>query len=181
MSDIKSNKRSSPHNHLVTGPHRRVPPPAAGRMGSAGRRPNICFGIVSPPGVKIGSAGANSAPNDHFRASPNCRVQVSTCRRVRRAGGCPAIRGWIVSAASAQIGIGSAINIKKIAAPDNHFTARPNRARYGSTTGRIGRAYSCPTVRDRIVFPAGIRIIRVRIVTSGPDDHVTASPYRRMA
>ena len=44
-----------------------------------------------------------------------------------------------------------------ISAPDDHFTAGPDRRVTLSGSGRVGGAGGCPTVRARIVSPAGVQ------------------------
>ena len=61
------------------------------------------------------------------------------------------------------------------AAPDDHFAASPNRGMTASAAGRVGGAGRSPTVRHRIVSPAGV------VAVSTPDDHFIAGPNCRMA
>jgi hypothetical protein len=59
-----------PHNHLITGPHRRVSGSGIGRANRAGGCPTVGAGIVSAASfekVKI----VVSAPHDHVTASPD--------------------------------------------------------------------------------------------------------------
>src|SRR6266446_1365300 len=57
---------STPDDHFIAGPDRRVIVPASGRVGSAGGCPTIRAGIVSPAGVHIDIWIRGSTPDDHF-------------------------------------------------------------------------------------------------------------------
>ena len=47
--------------------------------------------------------------------------------------------------------------LKDVAAPDDHFTAGPDCRVTVSASGRVGGAGGCPTIRARIVSPAGVQ------------------------
>src|SRR6202043_3877587 len=64
------------------------------------------------------------------------------------------------------------------ATPDDHFTAGPDCRVTKSASGRIGRAGGCPTIRSRIVSPAGIRIPAA--ISTTPDYHFSAGPDCRV-
>src|SRR5690242_15645615 len=64
--------------------------------------------------------------------------------------------------------------INKFSAPDDHLSARPDRAVFSSRFGRVDRARSYPTVRARIVSGAGVKLNIVG--SSAPDDHLSAGP-----
>ena len=81
-----------------------------------------------------------------------------------------AVRRMMLSGGAVGVGVGvgvgviSAHNISRryslaaiISAPDDHFTAGPDCRVIGSGSGRIGGAGGCPTVRARIVSPAGVQ------------------------
>ena len=122
------------------------------RAGGASDRPTIVSGIISAASVQVGRI-VSSAPNDHLTASPHCAVIPPRFGRVDRAGSYPAIRAWIISPARVKITLDSS----------------------GGRVGRIGRR---PSVSRWIVSAAGIQ--KVRAITSGPDDHLTASPNCRV-
>ena len=63
-------------------------------------------------------------------------------------------------------------------APDDHFAAGPDSRGNVSGSRRVRGAGGCPSVRARIVSPAGIE--NIWWVPSTPDDHFTASPHRRV-
>jgi hypothetical protein len=62
----------------------------SGHVGSTGRRPTICTGIVSAARVRI-TAAVLAAPHNHFGAGPHCRVIGSSGRRIGGAGSCPGV------------------------------------------------------------------------------------------
>ena len=62
-----------------------------------------------------------------------------------------------------------------VAAPDDHFKARPDCRVTSRATGRIGGAGGYPTVRTRIVSPAGVQR-GVIGSSSAPDNHLGTSP-----
>src|SRR5438874_5495063 len=59
-------------------------------------------------------------------------------------------------------------------APDNHFTAGPDRGVSLSVGRRVGGASGCPTVGDGVVSAAGVQ--KAAKAFSAPDDHFAASP-----
>src|SRR6266403_4246367 len=58
--------------------------------------------------------------------------------------------------------------------PHDHFTASPDSCGILPRSGRAGGAGGCPTVRARVVSPAGV------VDRSTPDDHFAASRDRRV-
>ena len=68
-------------------------------------------------------------------------------------------------------------NIKKIPAPDDHFSAGPH-CRSVSPSRRVSRARGCPAIRARIVSPAGVHPGGAA-GNSAPDDHFTSGPHGR--
>ena len=97
---------------------------------------------------------ARSAPDDHFAAGPHCRVTTV---------GAEGALVMLVAVQTIGAGIVSPASIKDHAAviisrPRRSFHCRsklPCDAR--RARGRIGGAGSCPTVRSRIISPAGIK------------------------
>src|SRR3954447_1548888 len=88
--------------------------------------------------------------------------------RIRGAGGCPTVGAGIVSPASLPA---------KVTAPNDHFTAGPDRRMSSSGSGRVGEGGGCPTVGTGIVSPASVEIVSTN---SAPNDHFAASPDRRV-
>ena len=80
----------SPDDHFTAGPHCRVKVSSGGCVGSAGRGPTVCAGIVSSAGIEI-AAAIISAPDDHFTAGPHCGVIVSASRSVGDVGWSPRV------------------------------------------------------------------------------------------
>ena len=66
--------------------------------------------------------------------------------------------------------------------PDNHFTAGPDCCVHPPLTWCVDGAGGCPTVRARIVSPAGVkRYGRLSAWdASAPDNHFTAGPHCRV-
>src|SRR5207245_6418110 len=132
------------------------------------------------PATRIDQAVVNTVvvkptPDDQLAACPDARVSGSTGRRVSGAGGRPTIRAGIISPT------GVKTPQRPIStAPDDHFAASPHcRVTASGSGARVGNAGGCPTIRDRIISPAGVkRGIERRIWSSTPDDHSTAGPHR---
>src|SRR4029077_11370577 len=61
--------RSSPNNHLRSGPHETVSDASGRGVDRAGCRPGVGGWIVSA--TCVGEAVAIAAPDDHFAAGPN--------------------------------------------------------------------------------------------------------------
>jgi hypothetical protein len=93
-------------------------------------------------------------------------MEISASGRVGRAGACPTVGTGIISAAGA------------VATPDDHFTVGPHCRVPVAGRGRVGRSGGCPAVRAGIISATGVQ--RIGTVTSAPDDHFVASPYRRV-
>ncbi len=129
-----------------------------GRVGGAGGCPTVGAGIISPAGVQKRQPLVNSAPDDHFTAGPHCRV-TSSAQRAR----------WSVLVAVQLSVLGLYLPpvfeiADVVSAPDDHFTAGPDCRVIVSGSGRVGGAGGCPTVRARIVSPAGVQIVAVTII-----------------
>ena len=156
-------------------------------------------GIISAPGVQR-AARAYSTPDDHFSAGPHCSITGSNSRRIGRAGGYPSIRTGIVSPTCTgagrrwswswslagrhgglcliSLGIIAVAEVG-ISAPNNYFTAGPYCRVEFSWSRRIVCTDGLPIVRRWVVSPAGVQIA-AKGVQSAPDDHLTASPDRRV-
>ena len=65
-----------------------------------------------------------------------------------------------------------------VAAPDDHFTATPNRGMTASAVGGVGGAGSCPTVRAGIISAACVCVAAT--YESAPDNHFMAGPDCRV-
>ena len=96
---------------------------ANGRVGRAGRCPSVRARVICPAGVQSARRIVDSAPNDHFAARPHCRVIGPHDRCVSRTRGCPGVRERIVTPAGVKP---VPADIKKIAAPNNHFDTGPD-------------------------------------------------------
>src|SRR5207249_8768441 len=62
---------------------------------------------------------------------------------------------------------------------DNHLITGPDGRVRVPWEWRVGDASGCPTIRARIVSPAGVKLI-VATQRSSPDNHFTASPDGRV-
>jgi hypothetical protein len=67
-----------------------------------------------------------------------------------------------------------------VTAPNNHFAVGPDSGVKISSVRHVEGAGWPPTVRVRIISPAGVQSICQRRVKSAPHDHFTASPDCRM-
>jgi hypothetical protein len=163
---------SSPDNHLAISPKCSVRVSARRCVGCRGCDPGIRVGVISCPGIEIGSRcrrrrrssgwfpvsvacvyadeTSYSAPHDHLAAGPNGCVKLSCKGSVGRAGRCPTVRDWVVLTAGVECEIRSA------SAPDHHFITCPDRCVTGSSIGRVSRAGSYPTVNTGNVSSACI-------------------------
>ena len=65
-----------------------------------------------------------------------------------------------------------------LSAPDDHFTATPNRGMTASAVGGVGGAGSCPTVRAGIISAACACVAAT--YGSAPDNHFMAGPDCRV-
>jgi hypothetical protein len=124
---------------LAAGPHCRVKVSDMRRIGSAGRRPTIGAGIISPAGIQSGNT-VKSAPDDHFAAGPYCCESGSPSGRVIGAGWRPTIGARNVPTTA----IETAETVS--AAPDDHFGARPHCRVIPSASGRVCRARWSPGI-----------------------------------
>src|SRR5206468_5836081 len=93
------------------------------------------------------------APDNHFAACPHCSVKESRFGCVARGSICPAISARIVPPAGVYIARG----IRDSPAPDDHFTAGPDRCVIVAGSGRIGGRCGCPTICDGVVSSAWIQ------------------------
>ena len=124
-----------------------------------------------PPVFVWITASDMSAPDDHFAAGPDCRVIQSgqwarwSCWWLSNYPCWDCISRRCLKARD------------NLSAPDDHFTASPHCRVTESGSGRVGGAGGCPTIRARIVSPAGVHD---RHVPSAPDDHFTAGPHCRV-
>ena len=111
-----------------------------------------------------------STPNDHLTAGPDRRVRI-------RCIGCVDL---LVAVQLSVLGSYlPPVFLRPRAAPDDHFTAGPDCGVIASGSGRVGSAGGCPTVRARIISPAGVRVCPVADLST-PDDHLTAGPDCRV-
>jgi hypothetical protein len=67
--------------------------------------------------------------------------------------------------------------VVKSSAPYDHFVAGPYCRVICSANRRASGAGSCPTIRVRIVSPAGVKNVGRKASISAPDDHFAASPH----
>ena len=112
-------------------------------------------GRIVPP-ASFHSIAIISAPNDHFTAGPHCRVIKAGIGCVG-VGGCPTVGAWMIFSTGVKLGGNT------LAAPDDHFTACPHSGVTVAGSGRVGDAGACPSVRARIISPAGVEIIEAAI------------------
>ena len=63
-------------------------------------------------------------------------------------------------------------------APNDHFSAGPNRCMAGSRRRCIVSGSSCPTICYRIVSASGVKPIAT--IESTPDDHFISGPHCRV-
>ena len=125
---------------------------AAGALVSAGGRPTIRAGIVSPAGVQIISCRYSSAPDDHFIAGPNCRVQISAHRA----------HWWCWWAVQLSV---LGLYLPPVLTEWRCHPIHPRRSFHcqsklpcdRSRRGRVDRAGGCPTICSGIVSPAGVK------------------------
>ena len=107
----------APDDHFAAGPDGREQSFPIRRVRSARSSPAVGVGIVSPTGVQR----THPAPDDHFAVTPYDHVLGSSDGHVDGARGCPTIAAGIISAA----GVETRATVRS--APDNHFTACPDR------------------------------------------------------
>ena len=162
-------KCSSPDDHFMASPDRRVTISAIGHVNGAGSGPGIRAGIVSISGIKIMVKASLTSPDDHFIRGPNRCVTTSRLWRISGRRCCPAIGVWIIFSTSVQVLIGNPI--VKITSPNDHLITSPHCLRARSASRRIGCARGYPGIRAGIVSAAGC--IEKR---ASPHDHFTASP-----
>jgi hypothetical protein len=86
-------------------------------------------------------------------------VKVARRRRAGRADGYPTVRARIVTPAGVKP---VPADIKKIAAPDDHFDTGPDCRVIVATRGGVGGANGCPTVGARIVSAPGVKKVLLR-------------------
>src|SRR5205823_3060778 len=133
---------------------------------TAGICPTIGVWIVSA--AVLTRLATQSTPHNHFTTGPYCGVRRPPIRPAGGGGRNPTVCTRIVSAAGIEVNKGAAVD----SAPDNHFTASPDRCVTKTAIRRVDGASRCPTVRARIISPAGVEIIAA--IGSAPDYHLTA-------
>src|SRR5262249_8022354 len=142
---------SSPNNHFIAYPHRRMEPPSKWGVGSASGCPSVCARIISPPCIEKGGI-VLTAPNSHFTAGPHCFVSKSSTGRIGKVGSYPSVGAGIVPSATVKVDVRA---VRIYASPDDHFTAGPHRRVRGSAVGRIGDAGGRPHVVDAVTRRTG--------------------------
>src|SRR5438128_2623414 len=140
-----------------------------GRVRDTSRYPAVRAGAISATTIQAYPRGDHTAPDDHLAASPHRGVRVARRGGVDCAYRHPAIAARVVSAASIRI-----VERRIDAAPHAHFAAAPDCRVSNSAERRADEASRRPTVRTWIVSAAGVQIDR--LISSTPDDHLTAGP-----
>src|SRR5438309_797033 len=112
---------STPDDHFLARPFRRLIPSTLGRSQRAGGDPTIRGWIVPAATVKPRTV-ISSTPNDHLAAGPYCRVGITGDRRVGKASSHPAISDRIISPAGVR-----RANELDVASPDNHLGTCPHQ------------------------------------------------------
>ena len=123
------------------------------------------LGLYLPPVFKAQSSP--STPDDHFAAGPHCRMKAPSA-------GAPVV---LVAVQLSVVGLYFPPLFKdhKRKNPPQTIISLPvQTAVCPSGLGRVGSAGRGPTIRARIISPAGVQIGSV--FESTPDDHFTASP-----
>ena len=163
---------STPDDHFVTRPHRRVSVSGMRCVTQAGGRPTAAVRVIPCAVPVVRATEPIAAPDDHFAAGPDCRVKVSG---VERPSGYsrPTVKSGIVSLAGV-----ADDDIAIQPAPDDHFVAGPDCRVIISAIEPVGRVGGRPTIGSRIVSPASVQSIAA--VKSTPNDHFTASPHCRV-
>ena len=131
---------------------------------------------IPPAGIDNYAIGT-SAPDDHgtsrFTSCPHCGVRVSSRGRIGGAGRGPGVCARNVLATRVNILEGSG------ATPNDHLRSGPNCCVTFSTVGGVGEARGYPTIRARIVSPAGPRKAKI-LIFPAPDDHLARCPHSGM-
>lgn len=167
-------KHSAPDDHFAAGPHRGMRVSRRGRIVETRAEPTVRARIISPAAVRVSEGFIHAAPDNHFALAPYCRVTDSAERDIDETGRHPTVSSGAVSAAGVQI-------VYRITpTPDNHFAISPHCSMVPSCGRRIHGAGRCPTVRAGIVSPAAIQVAVSATSKAGPDDHLAASPDRRV-
>jgi hypothetical protein len=96
--------------------------------------------------------------------------------RVSGASRDPIVRTNVISPAIVKIDPWAA----EISAPDDHFVASPNCRVRVSRRGRGSRGGSCPTVIDRVIFAARVRVVEC-FIDPAPDNHFAPGPDCRVS
>src|SRR5437879_4301421 len=143
---------AAPEDHFTAGPDRGVIIPGIGRITGVCSSPAICTRIISPAAIQRSAATRVAAPEDHFTAGPNRSVILARGGGAAGAGGRPGVGGRIVSPAAVEKSV--EITGRTVAAPEDHFSARPNRSVRVARGGGRGGASRRPSMGRRIVAPA---------------------------
>src|SRR5436190_4631957 len=115
------------------------------------------------------------AKHDHLVSRPDRRGFDARIERTRREAR-PGIALRIVAAAIIQL-----CRVISHTAPDNHFSAGPNRCKLRARRRRIHLAHQAPVVAFRIVASAiGIVVVSEEIRAPAPDDHFAPRPHGAM-
>ena len=162
---------STPDDHFTASPHCRVMSRAAGALVVLVAVQLSVLGLYLPPVFEV--AVRVSAPDDHFTASPDCRVTA------RAAGALVVLVAVQLSVLGLYLPPVFKYAAAIITAPDDHFSCRSRLRCDRPASGRVGGAGGCPTIRARIVSPAGVQQ-SIAAVISTPDDHFTAGPHCRV-
>ena len=83
---------STPYDHFVAGPYRRMGRSALGRISNTRCGPTIGARVVPSACVGVVEQFIEAAPDDHLAASPHCGVIAATSGHVGRACSGPTIR-----------------------------------------------------------------------------------------
>ena len=134
----------------------------------------IGFCAVSPPVLKtykLSDDKKNPRPRQSFHCQSRPRCDQLGLGRVGGTRSCPAIGGGIVSSASIKIHLGT----PSVAAPDNHFTARPHCGVIDASSGAFVVLVAVQLSVLGLYLPPVFTMEDV--IISAPDDHFTVSPH----
>src|SRR5207248_3154492 len=133
----------------------------------------------------VTSAKAQKYSTGWYDLSCNYRfAPLHRAKRYGRGGGVGCILG-------VEVGLGGGVCARNVlairvnilegagATPDDHLRSRPNCCVTFSTVGGVGEARGYPTIRARIVSPAGARKAKI-LVFPAPDDHLARCPHSGM-
>ena len=141
---------SAPDDHFAAGPDCRVKPARSGRVDGAGGCPTIRHRIVSPAGVQ------KRPPLFPPQMIISLPVQTAVCQ-YRPSGALMVLVAIQVSVLGLYLPPVLRGGKAKISAPDNHFSAGPDRRVIVSGSGRVGGAGGGPTVSAGIVSAACVQ------------------------